>query len=151
MIFFVICLGIIILDQWTKKLAENKLKNGESRPILGNTVKLTLHRNKGAALNLFENHPKFIKMVTVPAILFTILYLFKLLRHKGFTLTKVAIAFIAGGGLGNLIDRSKKGYVVDFFHFNFKNCPVFNIADLFIIFGTILLQFLLLFKKTPID
>lgn len=151
MIFLIIFVSIIILDQWTKKLAEKNLKSGESRPILNNIMRLTLHKNKGAALNLFENHSGFIKIVTAPTILFAIIYLLKIIKNKGFTLTKIAIAFIAGGGAGNLIDRIKKGYVVDFFYFNFKKCPIFNIADLFIIFGAILLQFLLLFKKTPID
>ncbi|NLM13703.1 MAG: signal peptidase II [Epulopiscium sp.] len=151
MIFLILFIVIIILDQWTKHLAEKNLKHGESKPILGNTVTLTLHKNKGAALNLLENHPKFIRIVTVPAILFLIIYLLKMIKNKGFVLTKIAIAFIAGGGAGNLIDRIKKGYVVDFFHFNFKKCPIFNLSDIFIILGTILLQFLFLFKKTPID
>ncbi|HQD50865.1 MAG TPA: signal peptidase II [Defluviitaleaceae bacterium] len=65
-------------------------------------------------------------------------------------MTKLSLSFIIGGGIGNIIDRSKKGYVVDFFAFKIKKSPIFNIADIFIIFGVILLQLTVLFKKNPI-
>lgn len=151
MIFLIIIVGIIILDQWTKKIAQEKIEYQSSHPILRNTVYITLHKNKGVALNLFEKYPHFIKIITTPMIFLVILYFFKTIKIKGYILTKIAISFIIGGGLGNLIDRIKKGYVIDFFYFNLKRCPIFNFADVFIIVGAILLQILLLFKKTPIE
>lgn len=151
MIFFIIIICIIGLDQWTKKLALKNLTSKDSRPILNNKVYLTLHKNKGAALNIFENYPKLLKMITIPTTFLLVFSLLKILRQKQFILTKVSLALIIGGGIGNLIDRIKKGYVVDFFYFNFKKCPIFNIADFFIILGAIMLQFLFIFKKTPID
>lgn len=151
MIFFVIIATIIVFDQWTKYLALKKLDSHDSRLILRNKVTLTLHKNKGVALNLFENYPKLIKVVLIPTISLLVIFFFKIINKKNFTFTKVALGFIIGGGIGNLIDRIKRGYVVDFFTFNFKKCPIFNFADIFIILGSVILQLVLIFKKTPIE
>lgn len=150
MIFILIILIIVIIDQTTKAWAVKKLNSDDWRPALKNKVNLTLSKNKGAALNLFENHPKFVYRTTIIAIFLLAYYLFKIIKNKGLFLTKLSLSFIIGGGIGNIIDRSKKGYVVDFFAFNIKNSPIFNIADIFIILGTIILQLTLIFKNNPI-
>ncbi|NLK22314.1 MAG: signal peptidase II [Epulopiscium sp.] len=115
MIFLVIIIGIIILDQYTKKIALQNLYEGKYYPIFDNKIHLTIHKNKGAALNLFERFPRTIKIITIPPIIGLVLYILKLIKGKGFVLTKLAVGFIIGGGIGNLIDRIKKGHVVDFF------------------------------------
>lgn len=151
MIFLLIILTIIILDQLTKIAALKNLKNNVRRPIFNNKIHLTLRKNKGAALNLLEKHPMIINITSIIFIFGLIFYLFKVIKIDRFVLTKLSLSFIIGGGIGNLTDRIKRGFVVDFFTFNIKKCPVFNIADIFVIFGMIVLQCLVIFKKTPIE
>jgi signal peptidase II len=70
-----------------------------------------------------------------------------LLKVIGISGAKLMVSFIIGGAVGNLIDRLTRKYVVDFFYFKPKKSPVFNLADFFVIIGTIGLQLLLIFKK----
>ncbi|NLM49176.1 MAG: signal peptidase II [Epulopiscium sp.] len=143
-------LVIVLIDQVSKAWAEKKLKLSDWRPTLKNKIYLTLCKNQGAALNLFEKYPKFVNGSSVIAMSLLLFYLLKAIKNNAFFLTKLSLSFIIGGGIGNIIDRSKKGYVVDFFAFKIKKSPIFNIADIFIIFGVILLQLTVLFKKNPI-
>ncbi|WP_058486643.1 signal peptidase II [Defluviitalea phaphyphila] len=148
MIFFIMIISIVIFDQWTKNIALNKLKDGVSHTIWNNKLKLTLYKNKGVALNFFKKYPKFIKRVVILIILILVFFMIKIVNKKNLIFEKIGLGFIIGGGIGNLIDRIKKGYVVDFFKFNFKKCPIFNFADLFIILGSIIIQVLLIRKDT---
>jgi lipoprotein signal peptidase len=110
--------------------------------------KITIHKshNKGLAFNFLENS-RFSTLFIPISVLLNLLTRFTiLLSRKGNILKKFSFSLILSGGLGNIYDRIAYGYVVDYFSFNFKSkyldkikCIIFNLSDIFIFVGTILL------------
>ncbi|MDW5300575.1 MAG: signal peptidase II [Sedimentibacter sp.] len=148
-----IIIGIIFVfsvlsDQLTKIWAVNVLKNGESIKLIGNFLRFTYAENKGAAFSILQNQLWFFIIMTI-VMLVVLTYIF--FKTKNITnLSRLSIAMIAGGAIGNFIDRLRFGYVVDFIDVrfgSFYNFPIFNIADSFVVCGTILMIILILFNK----
>lgn len=148
-----ILIGIIFAfsistDQITKWWAVNALKNGSSIKLIGNFLRFTYAENKGAAFSMLQNQLWFFIIVTI-VMLVALAYIYFKTKNIA-TLSKLSIAMIAGGALGNFIDRVRLGYVVDFIDVrfgNFYNFPIFNIADSFVVCGTFLMIILILFNK----
>lgn len=138
----------IIFDQVTKFWAANVLKNGDSIKIIGNFLRFTYAENKGAAFSILQNQRMFFLIITVIMLVILAIIYF---RTKNISkLSKLSIAMITGGAIGNFIDRLRLGYVIDFIDVRFGslyNFPVFNIADSFVVCGTILMIILILFNK----
>ena len=122
---------VVIIDQITKAIAVTKLASGPV-PAIGDIVSLSLVRNTGAAFGLFRHQTTAFIFISLIAIAFTIFYLVK--RKVNFYLP---FALILGGAVGNLVDRLRFGYVVDFIDLHFW--PVFNVADSCITIGAIFL------------
>lgn len=138
----------IVIDQITKLWAVNVLKNGGSIKIIGDFLRFTYAENKGAAFSILQNQRAFFIIITI--IMLTVLaYIY--FKTKNITkLSKFSIAMIAGGAIGNFIDRVRLGYVVDLIDVrfgSFYNFPIFNVADSFVVCGTILMTFLILFNR----
>lgn len=132
----IIIIGIL-LDQLTKFLSVEFLTKVDTVPIIKNVLHLTYVENRGAAFGMLKEHRwVFISLSTV-TIIALILYLF-LYREKT-KLYGVPIAMIVSGGIGNMIDRTALGYVVDFIDFRLINFAVFNGADSFVCVGAGLL------------
>lgn len=129
---------IILIDQVTKKKALLKLKDGQVRSCCRNTVNLTLVKNSGAAFGILKNRQLLLKIINI-SVITVLLYFFVYFAVAGvcaeFT---VPLVFVLGGAIGNLIDRLRFNYVVDFIKLKFKGCPVFNIADIFIFIGSVI-------------
>lgn len=136
---FLIAIFVVILDQITKAIVITCLKYGESYLIINKIFYLTLVKNTGAAFGTFKNQAAFFILVSIIAIIFIVIFLSK----KKVNLY-LPLALILGGAIGNLIDRLRFGYVVDFL--DFKVWPVFNVADSCISIGAFLL-FLLIIKR----
>ncbi len=138
----------VVSDQITKFWAADVLKNGDSIKIIGNFLRFTYAENKGAAFSILQNQRTFFLIITIVMLIFLGYIYFK---TKNITkLSKVSIAMITGGAIGNFIDRYRFGYVIDFIDVrfgDFYNFPVFNIADSFVVCGTILMIILILFNK----
>ena len=139
--FFAIVFGIIYLDQLTKWLAIIFLKGNESAIFINGILKFTYIENEGAAFGMLANHRWVFLVISTIAIIGIIIYMMKW-RPKS-KLAFVAISFIVGGGIGNMIDRIWLGYVVDFIDF----CAfptvwkyIFNVADSFVCVGAGLLM-----------
>lgn len=147
-IALIIIIISVVSDQITKFWAADVLKNGHSIKIIGNFLRFTYAENKGAAFSILQNQRTFFLIITVVMIVFLGYIYFK---TKNITnLSKLSIAMITGGAIGNFIDRYRFGYVIDFIDVrfgNFYNFPVFNIADSFVVCGTILMIILILFNK----
>ena len=137
-VFFI----IIALDQGTKYLILEKFNLYESRPIIEGIFHLTYVRNMGAAFSILQNQRTFFIIITSIIVLIIFWYI---LNNKNNTDKTViySLILIAGGAIGNLIDRIRFGYVVDFF--DFIIWPVFNIADMSIVIGSILLGYFYIF------
>lgn len=137
-IFIVI---LVLLDQVSKVFMQNFLEYGNSVAILDGVFHLTYVENRGAAFGLFENMQVFFIIVAVIVTIVGLVYIHKSETSK---LAKISICLIIAGAIGNLVDRVKMGYVVDFFDFRFIWNYVFNIADVFVVIGTLLLCIYLL-------
>lgn len=143
LVWLMIIVGIVFLDQLTKWLTVINLDLGESYTVIEGFFNFKYVRNTGAALSMFDKPDErwiFMSISTI-AIIAMFIYLWK--SRKGNKLLCVALSFILGGGIGNMVDRTLLGYVVDFldfilyrdaqgFEFHF---PTFNIADSFVCIG----------------
>lgn len=140
---------IIILDQLTKNLAINYLKGNTPIVIIDGTFELVYVENRGAAFGILQDKRIIFIILTILVLLFLIVYCYKN-YHRMTTFSNIAIAMLIGGAAGNLIDRIRFGYVVDFLKVDLLrsyNFPVFNLADIFIVVSTILLAYIILFDK----
>ena len=141
-------LGIVGVDQLVKYLIVANIPLYGQAPLVPDIMKLTYVQNTGAAFSLFEGMQW---MFVVIFIALTVLLVFEYFK-KPMPFTKFerwCIAAVYGGGLGNVIDRVFLGYVVDIFQTEFINFPVFNVADIFITCGCILLMIHVAFFNKP--
>ena len=128
-----IALSIIILDQWTKYLVVQHLGLHDAITIIPNCFHIVHVRNPGAAFGIFaqwEHGRAFLTAVSAVASLGVFGYFLTLKENDHFT--RLALAMIFGGAVGNLIDRMRFGFVVDFIDWHFKDVyhwPAFNVAD----------------------
>ena len=162
---FLVTLIVIILDQATKAIVRTVFQLHESVPVLGNFLKLTFVENTGMAFGITFAKSGFFAVFAAIASLTILVYLY---RMKGDKLpTRIALALILGGALGNLIDRVLYGKVVDFIDSDFFNIhlsakkilffnfpgyymdrwPVYNIADAAVTIGMIILIVMVILEK----
>ena len=136
MLYIFLALITLALDQWVKHWITVNLPLGEALPFLPGFMELRIVHNYGAAWSSFSGMRWMLVGVTVCIVLaIFILVLRKIVRHP---LGLTACALVISGGLGNIIDRVRLGYVVDMFNFQFINYPVFNVADICVVSGAII-------------
>lgn len=127
---------VVVIDRLVKYLVDSNLNLGESRDIIGNFFSLTYVRNTGAAFSLFKDQAiDLLIFVPLCAVIFGIYFIVKFkYPHWSYAW---AVWLVMAGAIGNLIDRFLYGYVIDMFDFHFW--PVFNVADIAIVIGGLLL------------
>ncbi|WP_028307429.1 signal peptidase II [Desulfitibacter alkalitolerans] len=140
MIFAVTAIVIVILDQLTKHFIIISMHPNESIPVIENIFHITFVRNPGAAFGILQNQIAFFIVVTIIVIFLLVGVYWKLAREN--TILTIGLSLQLGGAVGNLIDRIRFSYVVDFL--DFRVWPVFNVADMAIVTGVILLAWQLL-------
>lgn len=152
--YFLIALGVLLLDQLSKWLVMQKISLHDTIPILPGLFSISHLENQGAAFGLFADSAWQWKAAAL--ILFSLLALSVvsvLLWRNGhrFSYGSLALALILGGAVGNLWDRIFEGHVVDFLHFyiGVHQWPDFNVADSAIVIGAILLVGEILFTDSP--
>lgn len=140
---------VLFLDQLTKFLALQKLTYGTTLPIIKNIFHLTLVKNTGIAFGLFQGSIFILIAISFIAVIAILRYWF-FRRDNLDNLIRIALFLILGGALGNLIDRLRFGYVIDFLDFGINNLrwPVFNIADSCITIGAVLLGLKIITSKS---
>ena len=130
---------IAAADQITKYLVVRNIALFEDLPLLPGVLGLTHVRNEGAAFSSFRGMQWLFALIFVVFTLAVVYEYFK--KPMPFTkLERWCVAAIYGGGLGNMIDRLRLGYVVDMLETEFMDFPVFNLADCFITCGCVLLM-----------
>ncbi len=137
---FVACAAAVIaLDQLTKWVASSELFLGQPVPILGDLVRFTLVHNTGAAFGLFPGSRGPFIVISVLAI-GVVLYLFLRETYRSLA-NRILLGCILGGAVGNLLDRVRLGWVVDFIDMGVGTLrwPVFNVADSAVTLGVIFL------------
>ena len=141
---------LVFIDQVTKLAVLKRLHQNDSVPVINNIFHITLVYNTGSAFGFLRNQNWILTYLSIVAI---IAVLFLLVRRPKFSselylhIWQSALLLVLCGATGNLFDRLRLGYVVDFF--DFRIWPVFNFADSMITCGVILLLFIL-FKKEAI-
>ena len=132
--------AFVFIDQYLKAIVSSSLRLGESRVLIKNFLYVTLVRNTGAAFGLFKNSTAVFIAVSIVSVLFIALLIVNSIK-KGDLLYRpmfnMGLILILSGAFGNLIDRIRLGYVIDFI--DVRIWPVFNIADSIITIGAILI------------
>ncbi len=134
--YIVLLAACVAGDQLLKGWVVTHLAVGESAPLLPGVVQLTRLHNTGAAWSSFSGKTGLLAAVTIVLMLAVAWLLVKrIVRHP---LGVTAGVLVLGGGIGNVIDRVCRGYVVDMLDLQFVDYPIFNLADCFVVIGVVL-------------
>ena len=143
----IIIISIVLLDQVTKHMITSSMTPyGEEKPIIGDFLVLRFIKNKGAAFGSFSNMTIVLAIISVLLILGLGYYYIKIIDDDKKRLLRIFISFVIGGAIGNLIDRVRLNYVVDFIYLKAINFPVFNVADIFVTVTMFLIIFIFIFS-----
>ena len=142
MIYFLYILFILIfvvIDQIIKSTVVNNIALNQVIVLIRNFFNLTYVRNYGAGFSILQNATVFLSLISIVACVVLFYYLIK--TDKKDIVSKISYLLIISGAIGNLIDRLKLGYVIDFLDFKIfgYDFPVFNIADCYITIGCFIL------------
>lgn len=139
MIYYLIALAVVAIDQITKWVVANNMKLGEQIPLIENLLYITSHRNRGAAFGILQDQMWLFFIVTIVVVVGIVYYLQTQVKYAG---TGIAFGLILGGAIGNFIDRLFRGEVVDFIDVKIigYDFPIFNVADSCLVIGVILLM-----------
>ena len=141
--FFAGIFIIAILDQTAKIFAAGLLPSVKTIPLIEDVFHLTYVENTGAGFGVFSGYTWILTALTVLVILAVVIYMtVKRPKNKIFV---TALTFMMGGAVGNVVDRIRLGYVIDFFDFRLIDFPVFNVADCFITVGAIVFAVFIIF------
>lgn len=144
---------LIAADQTTKYLAVAKLMNNQPWVIWDGVFELHYLENRGAAFGMLQDQKILFILIAVIILAIIVYVLVKAPYQKMYTKLHITLVFIASGAIGNLIDRIRYDYVVDFLYFSLINFPIFNVADIYVTLSAIYLVILLLFvyKESDLD
>lgn len=152
--YIALCFSVFIigLDQLFKQLAIIYLKTEITVPVIEDFFHFTYLENRGAAFGILDGKGIFLIVMTCIIIVAGIFVILTNKIKSKFLLW--SIAAVVGGGMGNLIDRIFRGFVVDYLDFRIINFAVFNFADCCVVIGTIMIMFYILFldkKPKPVE
>ncbi len=136
---------LLAFDQFTKHLAVVYLKGKEACVLIEGVLELDYLENRGAAFGLLQNQKIFLVAVGIVFIAVICYFLIRLPDEKKYFVIHILASAIIAGGLGNMIDRIRLDFVVDFISFVLINYPIFNVADIYVVVATIAVFVLLLF------
>jgi signal peptidase II len=140
-IYPVIAVAVIALDQFTKYLVRTNMQPGDRIPVIGNWMSIYYIQNTGTAFSMFRGNQFVTVFLTSALIIFCIVFIVK--EHReGQRLIAVLFSFVAAGGISNMIDRLTLGFVTDMI--SCGSFAVFNVADIGVTCGCILAMIALL-------
>lgn len=143
--------ALIAIDQFTKYLAVMRLKDKPAFPIINGVLELNYLENHGAAFGMLQNQRVFFIFVEVIVLGVIAYILYKTPNNKKYVRMHILLSLIAAGAIGNMIDRIRLNYVVDFIYIVLINFPIFNLADMYVTFSTAILVISLLFYYKESD
>ena len=136
---------LISVDQYAKFLAVAHLKGQNAIPLIRGVLEFNYLENTGAAFGMLQNQKVFFIFVAVVILGAIAFIIFKLPDKRKYTVIHILLVMIAAGAIGNMIDRIRLNYVVDFIYFVLINFPIFNVADIYVTVATAVLIIMLLF------
>lgn len=135
--FFLLAAVLTVADQVVKYLVRLNIPLGQRLSFLPGVMDLTFVQNTGAAFSLLEEHTWLLTLLSgAAAVVLAVLLVKKIFPHWS---GQLALGLLLGGAVGNFIDRLLLGYVTDMFAVTFLNFPVFNVADIGVVVGGVLL------------
>lgn len=147
----IIILALLLFDQFTKNLAVQKLMNKPAFVIIPKVLEFDYLENRGVAFGMFQNQKIVILISTMILLTCILLFMLKMPEGKKYTALHFVFSAIIAGGLGNMIDRLRLDYVIDFISFVLIDFPTFNVADCYIVCGTFILFFIIIFVMKEED
>ena len=138
MVYIILVAILIALDQVSKYVIDKNFFEGDTLGVITDFFHITYVKNRGIAFGMFQGKLDIISVATVIAIIAIIYYLYKD-RNKMPILEKIGFNFILGGAIGNMIDRVARGFVIDMIDFRGIWAFVFNLADVWINIGVLLI------------
>ena len=149
----IISILLIAIDQFTKYLAVVNLKDKPAYKIIDGVFELNYLENRGAAFGMLQNQKWFFLLISAIVLVSICYILLKIPEGKKYNIMHVLLVLIASGAIGNMIDRIRLEYVVDFFYFVLINFPIFNMADIYVSVACVLLAIVMLFiyKEEDLD
>ncbi len=139
------------LDQFTKFVITSSMELYESKPVIKDVFAITYIQNRGVAWGMFQGGIPVFVVMTVVVLLVCFYLLHKIENKRKFLPVRYTVILLVAGAIGNMIDRIKLGYVVDFLSFELINFPVFNVADIYVVVSMIIMFILLLFVYSNED
>lgn len=149
----VIVILLLAFDQFTKYLSVQKLMNKPAIVLIKGVLEFDYLENRGVAFGMMQNQKWFILLTTSLLLAVVLFILFKLPEGRKFTVLHFVLTAIIAGGIGNMIDRLRLGYVIDFISFVLIDFPTFNVADCYIVCATIVMfiMFVFVLKEEDMD
>ena len=138
MVYIILVAILIALDQVSKYIIDNNFFEGDTLGVITDFFHITYVKNRGIAFGMFQGKLDIISIATVIAIIAIIYYLYRD-RNKMPILEKIGFNFILAGAIGNMIDRVARGFVIDMIDFRGIWAFVFNLADVWINIGVLLI------------
>ena len=155
MLLIDVLLAVVLLafDQFTKWLAVTRLKGNPAYVLIDGVLEFNYLENRGSAFGMFQNQKVFILGVGFVFLAILLFLLFRLPKQRKFCIVHILVAMIIAGGVGNMIDRFRFDYVVDFISFVLINYPIFNVADIYVVLAVIgiFILFLFVYKEEDLD
>lgn len=153
MIDLIMVVLLVALDQITKLWAVARLKDGEPIILIPGVLKLYYlpNGNTGAAFGILSGHRLFFLIIAVVVVSVIVFALIRIPCTKKYRLLRILLVFIAAGGAGNMIDRFRLSYVIDFIYFYLINFPIFNVADCYVTVAAISIAILVIFRYRDED
>lgn len=150
---FLMIILLTAIDQYTKHLAVLHLKEKPAFSIIDGVFELRYLENRGAAFGMLQNQKEFFLLVTSVVLVAICYILVKIPEEKKYNILHLLLVLITSGAIGNMIDRIRLEYVVDFFYFVLINFPIFNMADIYVSVACVLLAIVMLFvyKEEDLD
>ena len=145
LIYLVYAAILIFIDQISKYWIVANLKGKENIVLIKKVFELEYVENDGAAFSSFSGKQVFLLILTVVILSFVIFEFIRIPEGKKYIPLRITFMLLVAGAIGNMIDRVRQGYVVDFFYFVPINFPRFNVADIFITVAAIMIGWVFIF------
>ena len=142
LIGFVILVG---MDQWTKGLAVKFLKGNQPVVLWEGVFEFHYSENPGAAFGMLQEQQGFFFLIAVLVLAAIVFVLWRMPSAKKYRPLAVCLMALGAGAAGNMIDRVRQGFVVDFLYFKLINFPIFNVADCYVTLAALGLVLLIIF------
>lgn len=143
MLYYLIAICLIVVDQLVKWWVRSAIPLGQSIPFIPYVMDLAYVRNTGAAFSIFSTHTWLLTLISLGGSVLLAVLLWK--NYFPGWVGKLSLSLVLAGAVGNLIDRALMGYVTDMFQTTFIHFAVFNVADICVVVGGFLLVFYVLF------